>query len=157
MAHNVAEEGADDPANNVLCAWLPHRTADADADSDLQPQEPEPMPRTAKETIELFWEIQNSGDYRQVVPLFAEDAVLVDPFYGTFEGRDAIAEFMAKMVAVMGESGTRFVLEEVAGDGEVAWAQWVAKTASGDVPGAGLYRVKDGLMTYYKDYMNAPT
>ena len=63
--------------------------------------------RTAQETIELFWETQNSGDYTQVVPLFAKDAVLEDPFFGRFEGRDAIAGFMAKMVEEMGFVVTR--------------------------------------------------
>jgi len=60
------------------------------------------------------------------------------------------------MVEVMGDNGTRFVVEEIGADGEVAWAQWIAKTSAGDIAGCGLYRVKDGLMTYYKDYMNAP-
>ncbi|MCS5583831.1 MAG: hypothetical protein NZ777_09975 [Pseudomonadales bacterium] len=40
--------------------------------------------------------------------------------------------------------------------GEVAWAHWVAKTPAGDIAGCGLYKVRDGLMTCYKDYMNAP-
>ena len=39
--------------------------------------------------------------------------------------------------------------------GEVAWAQWVARTPEGNIDGCGLYRVRDGLLTYYKDYMNA--
>lgn len=113
------------------------------------------MTRSAKETIELFWKIQDEGDYRKVVPLFADDAVLVDPFFGTFEGRDAIAGFMAKMVEEMGDRKTSFVVQEIDGGGEVAWAQWIAKTPAGEVAGCGLYRVKDGMMTYYKDYMNA--
>ena len=114
------------------------------------------MTRTAQETIERFWEIQNGGDYTQVVPLFADDAVVVDPFYGTFTGREEIAGFMAKMVEVMRSSDTRFTVQEIGGGGEVAWAQWIAHTPRGDIPGCGLYRVRDGLMTYYKDYMNAP-
>ncbi len=114
------------------------------------------MSRTARETIETFWEIQNEGDYTKVVPLFAEDAVLVDPFFGTFEGREAIGAFMAKMNEEMGARETRFVVREIAGGGDVAWAQWTAHTPAGKVEGCGLYRVRDGLMTYYKDYMNAP-
>lgn len=113
------------------------------------------MTRTAKQTIEEFWTLQNSGDYTQVVPLFADNAVLEDPFYGRFEGKEAIAGFMAKMVEVMGERKTRFSVEEIAGGGEVAWARWIAHTPEGDVAGCGLYRVVDGYMTYYCDYMNA--
>ena len=112
------------------------------------------MTRSATETIETFWQLQNSGDYTQVVPLFAEDAVLEDPFFGRFEGRDAIAGFMAKMVEVMGERKTHFTVQEIAGGGDVAWARWIAHTPRGDIEGCGLYRVVDGYMTYYCDYMN---
>ena len=45
---------------------------------------------SAKEVIEKFWKIQDEGDYTKVVELFAEDAVLVDPFFGTFKGKEAI-------------------------------------------------------------------
>lgn len=108
----------------------------------------------ARETIELFWKTQDSGDYNQLVPLFADDAVLVDPFFGTFEGKDAIAGFMAKMVEEMGDQKTSFTVVEISGGGETAWAQWVAHTPRGDVDGCGLYKVRDGLLTYYRDYMN---
>jgi len=112
---------------------------------------------SAKEIIETFWRIQDEGDYTKVVDLFAEDAVLVDPFFGTFEGKAAIGEFMKKMNAEMCDRQTSFVVREIDGGGDVAWAQWTAKTPAGEIDGCGLYRVRDGLMTYYKDYMNAPT
>ena len=51
----------------------------------------------AKEVIKTFWKIQDEGDYTKVVKLFAEDAVLVDPFFGIFEGKEAIGKFMKKM------------------------------------------------------------
>lgn len=114
------------------------------------------MTRSAKQTIELFWEIQNAGDYTRLVPLFADNAVLVDPFYGRFEGTDAVAGFLARMVEVMAEQDTHFEVEEIGADGEVAWAQWVAVTPAGRVPGCGLYRIRDGLLTYYRDYMMSP-
>ena len=38
------------------------------------------MTRSAAETIETFWRIQDAGDYTAMVELFAEDAVLEDPF-----------------------------------------------------------------------------
>ncbi|MBT4160205.1 MAG: nuclear transport factor 2 family protein [Gammaproteobacteria bacterium] len=114
------------------------------------------MERTAKETIEEFWRIQDDGDYTQLVQLFTDDAVLVDPFFGEFQGKEAIAGFMAKMNDEMKAREMHFVVREIDGAGEVAWAQWIAKTPEGDVEGCGLYRVRDGKMTYYKDYMNAP-
>ena len=108
----------------------------------------------ARETIQNFWRIQDGGDYTRLPDLFADDAVLVDPFFGTFSGKQAIAGFMARMVQEMGERQTRFEVLEIAGDGEVAWAQWVAQTPRGAINGCGLYRVRDGKLTYYRDYMN---
>jgi ketosteroid isomerase-like protein len=111
------------------------------------------MAGQAYDVIKRFWDIQNAGDYTQLVALFADDARLVDPFYGTFEGKAAIAGFMTKMNAEMGGQNISFVLEELAGDGETAWAQWIAKTPRGDKKGCGLYRVRNGKLTYYRDYM----
>ena len=113
------------------------------------------MSATAQETIEFFWRTQDAGDYTALVPLFTDDAVLVDPFFGTFEGREAIAGFMQRMVTEMAARETRFTVEEIGGGGEVAWAQWIARTPDGDVAGCGLYRVRDGRIAYYRDYMMA--
>ena len=110
--------------------------------------------RTAQETIELFWKTQDDRAYSCLADLFAEDAVLVDPIYGTYEGREAIAAFMARMNEEIGDQQIEFDLLEAAGDGEVAWAQWRARTPAGVRQGVGIYRVRDGLLTYYKDYMN---
>ena len=113
----------------------------------------------AKEIIETFWKIQDEGDYTKVVELFPEDAVLVDPFFGTFEWswKKQLVNIMNKMNKEMTSRETSFIAKEIDGGGEVAfWAQWTAKTPNGDVEGCGLYRVKNGMMTYYKDYMNAP-
>ena len=112
--------------------------------------------KSAKEIIETFWKIQDEGDYTKVVDLFSSDAILVDPFFGTFEGKIEIAGFMKKMNEEMASRETSFVVREIDGGGDVAWAQWTAKTPNGDIEGCGLYRVKNGMLTYYKDYMNAP-
>ena len=96
---------------------------------------------SAKEIIEKFWEIQDEGDYTKVVELFAEDAVLVDPFFGIFEGKTAIGEFMKKMNKEMASRETSFIAREIDGGGEVAWAQWIAKTPNGDVEGLSLIHI----------------
>ena len=87
--------------------------------------------------------------------LFAEDAVLTDPKWGTYEGREAIRGIMETMNREMGERQIDFIANEIAGGGEIAWAQWTARTPAGNIEGCGVYRVRDGLLTYYKDYMNA--
>jgi steroid Delta-isomerase len=109
---------------------------------------------SAFEVLRTFWAIQDEGDYSKLSELFADDAVLEDPIFGTFTGGAAIAGFMAKMNVEMVKAGASFRLAELAGGGEVAWAQWTATTNKGDRTGVGIYRVIDGKITYYRDYMN---
>jgi steroid Delta-isomerase len=112
------------------------------------------MAGDAYETIRRFWEIQDGGDYSKLGELFSDDAELVDPVYGTFRGGEAIAAFMTKMNVEMAKAGASFSLVELAGDDETAWAQWKARTNKGERSGVGVYRVRDGKLTYYRDYMN---
>ncbi len=112
------------------------------------------MAGDAHDTIRRFWEIQDDGDYAALSPLFADDARLVDPVYGTFVGGDAIAEFMSMMNTEMAKIGASFRLVELAGDDHTAWARWLATTNKGTRDGVGIYTVADGKITYYQDYMN---
>jgi len=114
------------------------------------------MAGTAHDTIRRFWEIQDEGDYSKLSALFADDAVLEDPVFGTFTGGDAIAGFMEKMNVEMRARGASFRLVELAGDDEIAWARWEATTSAGPRTGVGVYRVSDDKLVYYRDYMNAP-
>ncbi len=108
------------------------------------------------ETVRRFWEIQDGGDYTRTAELFADDAVLVDPVYGVFEGREAIAAFMARMNAAVGAIDGVFTLEDLAGGPDSAWARWRFSSARGEREGVGIYRVRDGRITYYRDYMDPP-
>ncbi|CAN5427450.1 hypothetical protein BH23ACT3_BH23ACT3_07480 [soil metagenome] len=112
------------------------------------------MSGDAYDTIKRFWEIQDDGDYSRLSVLFADDAVLEDPVFGTFTGGEAIAGFMEKMNVEMAKRGASFRLVELAGDGETAWAQWEATTSAASRTGVGVYRVRGGKLTYYRDYMN---
>lgn len=112
------------------------------------------MAGDAYDTIKRFWEIQDDGDYAALSPLFADDAELVDPVYGTFTGGDAIAGFMQMMNEEMRKAGATFRLVELAGDDETAWARWEATTNKGKREGVGIYKVQGGKLTYYQDYMN---
>lgn len=113
------------------------------------------MGRHAYDTVAEFWRLQDSGDYSETVAIFADDAEFHDPVFGSMSGREAIASFMQKMTNVMHERQITFELLELAGDDETAWARWVAHSKAGDIHGCGLYRVRDGKLTYYRDYMNA--
>lgn len=114
------------------------------------------MSGDAYDTIERFWQIQDGGDYTATAELFADDARFDDPIYGTFNGRAEIAAFMEKMNGAVSAINGVFTLEELAGDDETAWAQWRFDSDNGVRHGVGIYRVADGRITYYRDYMNPP-
>ena len=108
----------------------------------------------AYETARRFWQIQDDGDYSRLSALFSEDAVLEDPVFGMFRGAEAISGFMERMNHEMRARGASFRLVELAGDGGTAWARWEATTSAGSRTGVGVYRVSDGRLTYYRDYMD---
>ena len=110
----------------------------------------------AKALAEKFWEIQINGSHADMLPLFAEDAVFEDPAIGRVEGKAAIAKLLAHLDKLFGDNPPQFELLEVAGDDTVAWARWVWKRPQVDVKGVGLYRVKDGLFTSYRDIFQVP-
>lgn len=112
------------------------------------------MAGDAYDTIRRFWEMQDAGDYAALSVLFADEAEVVDPIYGTFRGGEEIAGFFQMMNGEMAKIGATFRLVELAGDDETAWAQWEATTDHGTRTGVGVYRVSNGKLTYYKDYMN---
>ncbi|MEQ8410520.1 MAG: nuclear transport factor 2 family protein [Erythrobacter sp.] len=114
------------------------------------------MPGQAQDVIEQFWRIQDEGDYTKLAPLFAEDAVVEDPVWGTYHGREAILDFMTKMVAEMGTRKIRFTVDEICGDDHAVWARWTMHSPEGSRGGCGIYKVSGGQLTYYRDYMDPP-
>lgn len=115
------------------------------------------MAGEAQSVIEQFWRIQDEGDYTKLAPLFADDAVLEDPVWGTHTGRDAILGFMTTMVKEMGERKIRFTVDEICGDDHAVWARWTLHSPEGSRGGVGIYKVRHGQLTYYRDYMDPPT
>lgn len=113
------------------------------------------MAGAAFDTMQEFWRLQDTGEYRKLLALFAEDGVLMDPIYGAITGHEAIAEFLAKMEIEMSRIGVKFRLQELVGDEHTAWSRWKATTKRGEREGCGVYKVVDGKITYYRDYMNA--
>ena len=113
------------------------------------------MPGQAQRVIEEFWRIQDEGDYTKLVDLFAEDALLEDPIWGRYEGREAILGFMTTMVKEMGTRKIHFTVDEICGDDHAVWARWTMHM-DGAPPrgGVGIYKVANGQLTYYRDYMD---
>ena len=114
------------------------------------------MAGDAQRVIEEFWRIQDEGDYTKLAPLFAEDALLEDPVWGTHKGRDAILGFMTTMVKEMGTRKIHFTVDEICGDDHAVWARWTMHSPEGSRSGVGIYKVSGGQLTYYRDYMDPP-
>ncbi|MBV7265711.1 nuclear transport factor 2 family protein [Erythrobacter ani] len=114
------------------------------------------MAGEAQRVIEQFWKIQDEGDYTKLAPLFAEDALLEDPVWGRYEGRGAILEFMTTMVKEVGARQINFTVDEICGDNHAVWARWTMHSPEGSRGGVGIYKVADGQLTYYRDYMDPP-
>ncbi|QFT76234.1 nuclear transport factor 2 family protein [Erythrobacter sp. THAF29] len=119
------------------------------------------MAGEAQRVIEEFWRIQDEGDYTKLAPLFAEDALLEDPVWGTHKGREAILGFMTTMVKEMTARKIRFTVDEICGDDHAAWARWTMHVGDGHSSeetrgGVGIYKVHHGQLTYYRDYMDPP-
>lgn len=112
------------------------------------------MAGAAEDLIKRFWDIQNERDYSRLADLFAEDAVLEDPFYGTVRGKTAIAGFMTRMNEETGRLQTHFEAARIEGDRETAWAQWIAVSPKGRREGCGLHKVKSGKLAHCRDDMN---
>lgn len=110
----------------------------------------------AKDLAEKFWDIQINGRHADLLPLFAEDAVFEDPAIGRVEGKPAIARLLAHLDKLFADRPPQFEVLEIAGGDAVAWSRWIWKRSGGDVEGVGLYRVKEGLFTSYRDIFEVP-
>jgi steroid Delta-isomerase len=114
----------------------------------------------ALDLVHRFWQIQDTGDYTDLAPLFTDDAVFTDLVYGEFHGGEAIAAYMQQMKAEMPAQGVTFELVDAAGDTGVAWSQWNCRfagagtTRAGVVPGWTLHTVRDGRFTLDADYFD---
>ena len=112
------------------------------------------MTGEALQVIKKFWKNQDSGDYTTTEHLFADDALFVDPIYGTFQGREEISAFLLKMNQEVKSINGVFRLEKLSGNETTAWAQWSFTSDHGYREGVGVYEVKNSQITYYRDYMN---
>jgi limonene-1,2-epoxide hydrolase len=112
------------------------------------------MDADAYNVLKEFWQNQDSGDYTTTEHLFAEDALFVDPIYGTFQGREQIGAFLRKMNQAVTSINGVFRLEKLSGNETTAWAQWSFTSDHGYREGVGVYEVSNGEITYYRDYMN---
>ncbi len=110
----------------------------------------------AKELIEKFWDIQDGHDYTKMIDLFADDAVFQDPVIGRVDGKENIRALLARLTEELADKKMYFEVVEIAGDEQTAWSRWIWKRPQGDIEGVGLYKVENGLMTYYRDFFAVP-
>jgi steroid Delta-isomerase len=108
----------------------------------------------ALDLVKRFWQIQDDGDYERLAPLFTDDAVFLDLIYGRFEGGRAIADYMTQMKSEMPQQGITFHLVDCAGDTNVAWSQWIAKSNQQEMHGWTLHTARGDKFTLDADYFD---
>lgn len=118
------------------------------------------MPGPAVDIVSQFGAVEDDQRYTRLVELFADDATYYDPLFGPQVGKPAIRSFMETMEKVVPASGVRFASWETEADTTCGWARWlmVAPDADGvecEVPGQSLYRLRDGLVTFVADHIDA--
>jgi uncharacterized protein (TIGR02246 family) len=85
-----------------------------------------------------FEDLYNEGDLQGVAELYAEDAVLYDPFGQVHEGRDAIQEAWQGVVdADLTEMNIEHIETEVINDTAYAVAHWTATNDAGETGAEG--------------------
>ena len=118
------------------------------------------MPGPAEEILARFRDVETDQRYTDLIEVFADDAIYVDPFYGAQVGRQAIAKFLGHMERVVPQSGLRFEDWRFEADRVCGWARWTmaGPDPSGQrvaVRGQSLYRLSlDGRVTYVADYLD---
>lgn len=118
------------------------------------------MASAAHETLSKFAEVEQGNRYRELLGIFAEDAIYYDPFHGPQIGLEAISGFLELMERVVPASGLTFERWEIEADQRCGWARWVMAGPDPDgtrvgVRGQSLYRLDDaGQVTFVADYLD---
>ena len=99
------------------------------------------------------------GDGRSFAALFTEDGTYEDAFYGTFQGRDAIAAMIKDSFHRDAENFRWQMIDPVC-DGRTGYARWLFSYTS-KMPhsagkrvvmdGVGCFQLRDGLIERYED------
>ena len=53
-----------------------------------------------------------------------------------------------------GIAGNTVLAPHLCGDDHAAWARWTMRSPAGSRTGVGIYKVVDGKLAYYRDYMD---
>ena len=107
-------------------------------------------PKTpAREASIQSMECSMAGDQERWLSLFADDAVLEDPIFGSFDGTEAITGFFAKMNEVVPKAGCVFEAVEIQGGDTSAWCKWVAKYDDGRRVDGGEGRIRETHPRYF--------
>jgi len=123
--------------------------------------------------IQNLWRAIEKEEYGSLKTMFALGAQYVDPVHGAIVGDEAIAEhleglytyaknkdsvdFMGggkfELMELMDSRSGTFTLCEVCEEGEKGWASWQWNGFRGEVDGVSVYRLKNGKITYCRDYV----
>jgi ketosteroid isomerase-like protein len=99
-----------------------------------------------RRVIERHWNALLRGDVQALIADYAPDAVLITGVTGVSRGSEAIRGLLEAFVTgIIPPQSTRFALEQLQADGELALLQWNAESATHRIPGsADTFVVRGG-------------
>jgi ketosteroid isomerase-like protein len=118
------------------------------------------METTTVELAERLRRAYNNflADNPQTLELFTEDVSYTDPRFPTFEGKEALREYLQRLAAENKALQVTWEFTNVISEGERAAVEWSVKTGIefGSKPlefsGAAFFRTRSGKISYYRGY-----
>ncbi|MDP6707205.1 MAG: nuclear transport factor 2 family protein [Alphaproteobacteria bacterium] len=113
-----------------------------------------------RQLLDRFTAAVEAGDGKALGEVFTEDGQYHDTFYGTFQGRAAIADLLEYYI--WRDAGAfKWEMLDPVDDGHTGYARWrfsqTAKIEEGRgrrvyIEGVGFFRLADGLIESYEEY-----
>jgi ketosteroid isomerase-like protein len=98
------------------------------------------------------------ADHPQTLELFTEDVSYTDPRFPTFEGKEALRDYLRQLAAENQALQVVWEFTNIVAEGERAAVEWSVKSGIdfGGKPlefaGAAFFRARDGKISYYRGY-----
>lgn len=118
------------------------------------------MPESAKRIVTEFLRAMEQSDYAAALQLVSADCDYINPPpFGAVKGPAGIRAVLEPFFAPVLEN--RFEIKRVASDGDTVFVERLDRhrleTKWVELPVTGVFEVRNGLITYWRDYFDVAT
>jgi limonene-1,2-epoxide hydrolase len=114
---------------------------------------------TPLETVRAFMAAAERRDYDAALPLLAEDVEYQNMPLPAVHGRDAVRDTVEALLSMC--TGSEWVVHRELADGNLVMNErtdrFELNGVWADLPVAGVFEVRDGQITLWRDYFDLPT